>query len=138
MAKGALKKTGVKKHTETQEHRLLCLWMKIQHPNVMFNTDLSGVRLTPGLANQVKNLRSNNGFPDLVIYEKRGEYGACFIELKRTGEKIFKKDGESAINEHIQNQLITNFKLANRGYFAIIAIGFEEAKQIITNYLNLK
>ena len=127
----------MKKQIKTSEKRLhfqVCEYLKLQYPNVIFNTDLSGIRLTMGQAVQAKKLRSSNGFPDLVIYENRMDYPALFIELKRKGERIYKKDG-TPVNEHITEQLEMLKKLKRRGFMADFALGFEEAKELIDWYL---
>jgi hypothetical protein len=87
-----------------------------------------------GQAVQAKKLRSSNGFPDLVIYEIRMDYPALFIELKRKGERIYKKDG-TPVNEHIAEQLEMLKKLKRRGFMADFALGFEQAKELIDWYL---
>jgi hypothetical protein len=81
--------------TEAQEHSMICKWLKTNHPKVMFNTDMSGVKLSVGMAVKAKTLRSHNGFPDLFIIEPRNGYNGLFIELKKTGEKLVMKDGTS-------------------------------------------
>lgn len=97
---------------------------------------MSGIRLTIGQATQAKSLRSNQGFPDIVIYEPRGIYHGLFIELKREGERIFKKDNTPA-TPHIAEQCDCMNKLEERGYCPRFAIGFDEAKVQIDFYLSL-
>jgi hypothetical protein len=127
----------MKKQIKTSEkslHLQVCEYLKLQYPNVIFNTDLSGIRLTMGQAVQAKKLRSSNGFPDLVIYENRMDYPALFIELKREGERIYKKD-RTPVNEHIAEQIEMIKKLKRRGFMAHIVLGFEQAKELIDWYL---
>jgi hypothetical protein len=127
----------MKKQIKTSEkslHFQVCEYLRLQYPNVIFNTDLSGIRLTMGQAVKAKKLRSSNGFPDLVIYEKRMDYPALFIELKRKGERIYKRDA-SPVNEHISEQLDMLKKLRQRGFYAQFALGFEQAKDLIDWYL---
>ncbi|MFA7361985.1 MAG: hypothetical protein WC139_13215 [Candidatus Kapaibacterium sp.] len=111
--------------------------MRLQYPSVIFNTDLSGIKMTIGQSVQVKNLRSNKGFPDIVIYEPRGKWHGLFIELKKEGTKLAKKNGEWA-SEHISEQVKCMNLLVTKGYYAIVAIGFQDAKDIIDHYLKLK
>ena len=122
---------------EENEHNQVCQWLRYQYPNIIFNTDLSGIKLSMGAAVKAAKLRSNKGFPDIVIYEKKGGFGACFIELKRTGEKLFKKDGKTYKTEHLEEQANMIIKLVNNGYYANFAIGFEDAKKQIDEYLAL-
>ena len=79
---------------EENLHLAVCNYIRMQYPDVLFNSGMSGVKLTMGQAIKAKRLRSCKGFPDLVIYEPRGEHKGLFIELKREGENILKKDGE--------------------------------------------
>jgi hypothetical protein len=60
--------------------------------------------------------------------------GGLFIELKKEGTKLKKKDGTWA-NSHIAEQAETLMKLRSEGYEATFAVGFDEAKEIIDNYL---
>jgi hypothetical protein len=123
----------VKKEQSLQ--RAVCDYIRYQYPDVMFNSDLSGAtKLTMGQAVQLKNLRSNRGYPDLVIYEPRNGYHGLFIELKKEGEKLYKKNGEF-VSEHVAEQYQCMRKLIERGYYCHCAIGFEQAKILIDGYL---
>ena len=69
--------------SERTLHKAVCNYLRYRYPSAIFNTDLSGAtKLTIGQAVFMKNLRSRRGFPDIVVYEPRGDYG-LFIELKR-------------------------------------------------------
>jgi len=112
----------------------VCNYLRLQYPNILFNSDLSGIKLTMGQAVKAKKLRSSKGFPDLVIYEPRGRYCGLFIELKREGERITNKKGE-LISYRLKEQDEIIQKLNLKGYLACFAIGFDEAKKIIDMYL---
>src|SRR6056297_3458772 len=81
--------------TEEAIQQQICQYVKVQYPNVLFNTDLSGIKLPMGLAVKVSKLRSSRAFPDLVFYEPRkinGKmYYGLFIELKKDGVKYSKE-----------------------------------------------
>ena len=123
--------------TESSLHRAVCDYIRYQYPRVLFNSDLSGIRLTMGQAVQVKRLRSSRAFPDLVIYEPRGRYHGLMLELKLEGTRLLKRDGESWATPHIQEQARMIEQLEGRGYSAAFACGFEEAKDIIDAYLRM-
>ena len=121
--------------SEKTLHRAVCDYLRMQYPDVIFNTDLSGAtKLTVGQAVAMKALRSGRGFPDLVIYEPRGDYYGLFLELKKEGTKIYNKKLVGA-TPHIEEQMQMIDNLVDRGYAAHFAVGFDEAKLIIDNYL---
>ena len=121
--------------TEEQIHKSACLYISMQYPNVLFNSDMSGIKLPIGLAKKVKSMRSERGYPDLVIYESRQGYKALFIEIKKDGVKIRKKNGDLVSNEHIQEQHEVINKLNMRGYYASFAIGIDDVIKLIDWYL---
>lgn len=120
---------------EKQLQKAVCQYLRMQYNGVLFNSDLSGAtKLTIGQASAMKSLRSNRGFPDLVIYEARHNYHGLFIELKIEGTKLYKKNGDP-ITPHIEEQLYCLLKLKSKGYQTAFAIGFDEAKKFIDEYL---
>jgi len=124
--------------SEKTLQRAVCDYIRYQYKDVLFNSDLSGAtKLTIGQAVALKNLRSNRGFPDLVIYEPRNGHHGLFLELKKEGEKLYKKNGSPA-TPHISEQLDCLLELRMRGYCVAVAIGFDNARQIIDDYLNGK
>lgn len=128
-------------------------YLRLQYPDVMFHSDFgSGIKLTPGQA--AKQKRQNGGrraWPDMFIahaqrqlLEVKGNgvlekaenrcLGGLFLELKKEGTRLRKKNGEWA-TEHIAKQAEVLQKLRERGYWAEFAVGFDEAKTIIDEYL---
>ena len=95
------------KQTEAQLHNMVCDYIRTKYPNVIFNSDLSGIKLTIGQATKLKSLRSSRAFPDIAIYEPRGGYHGLFIEMKAEGTKLLKRDGSMA-TEHIKEQDLMN------------------------------
>lgn len=61
-----------------------------------------------------------------------------FLELKKEGTKIMKKGGGLVSNPHIIEQSKMLNALNERGYYAVFAVGFDEAKRIIDEYLGGK
>ena len=122
--------------SEKSLHRAVCDYLRYQYKGVLFNSDLSGAtKLTMGQAVAMKALRSNRGFPDLMIYKPYGRYHGLFIELKKEGTKLYKKNS-MPVTSHINEQENCLIELRAHGYKAEFAIGFEQAKQIIDDYLN--
>ena len=123
-------------------HRQVCEYLRYQYSEVIFNSDLSGsTKLTIGQAKALKKLRSGRGFPDLQIMEPRNGYHGLFIELKAEGTDLLKKrmvdkDGYPMwASDHIKEQHEMIERLNELGYKAEFAIGWDEAKNIIDNYL---
>jgi len=74
----------------------------------------------------IKKLKAEgfkNGVPDLFICEPNKEYSGLFIEMKKEKGGVVSDD---------QKQWIT--QLIFRGYSAVVANGFLEAKEIIDEY----
>lgn len=120
-------------------------YLRLQYPDVMFHSDFgSGTKLT--MRQAVKQKRQNGGrraWPDMFIAEPmprcvdgswNHEYNGLFIELKKEGTRIKKKNGEWA-SEHIAEQYDVLDRLRFRGYKAEFAVGFDEAKDLIDAYL---
>lgn len=59
------------------------------------------------------------------------------IELKKDGTRLKKKNGEWA-SDHIAEQAEMLERLEFRGYRAMFAVGFDEAKKIIDLYFKGK
>lgn len=139
--------------TEAELQQQVADYLRLQYPDVLFHSDFgSGVKLTPGQA--VRQKRQNGGrraWPDMFVahtqrqlLEVKGNgilqkaenrcLGGLFIELKKEGIRLKKKNGEWA-SEHIAEQAEVLEELCKRGYCAEFAVGFEEAKEIIDEYL---
>jgi len=122
--------------TEKELHKQICQYIKWQYPKVLFNTDMSGIKLTIGQAKAMKNLRSSRGFPDIQIYEPRKNYAGLFLEVKK--ETPFKKNGELKSDKHLKEQADVMRMLTERNYLAHWVWEFEQAKKIIDEYLQKK
>jgi hypothetical protein len=121
--------------TEATVHSQVCKYLNYQYPKVLFNTDLSGIKLTIGQARKVKSLRSGRAWPDIFISEPRSPYHGLYLELKAPNVNIVKQNGELVSNEHIKEQYDMLCELEKRGYCARFACGFDQAKLIIDEYL---
>ena len=141
--------------TELELQAQVADYIRLQYPSVIFHSDFgSGIKLTMGQA--IKQKRLNGGrrsWPDMFIAEgsvvddEKGQfykdsyyplkhvYLGLFIELKREGTRIFKKDGKLVADEHIREQFDMLHDLRARGYAAEFACGFDEAKKLIDDYM---
>ena len=122
--------------SEKQLHQSVCDFIKYKYPHVLLNVDLSGQNMSPMIGAQLKRLRSNSGYPDIVIYKKKGNFGACFIELKVEGYKLYNKQGELK-TDHLKNQEECMRRLREEGYYATFAIGIDHAIAVVETYMNL-
>lgn len=143
--------------SESQLQQQVAVYLRLQYPDVLFHSDFgSGIKLTMGQAMAQK--RQNGGrraWPDMFIAESKALVGAeleswgmsqekgyrlacgLFIELKREGTRLQKRNGEYA-SAHIAEQAKMLEQLRRHGYCAEFAIGFDEAKKIIDQYLGGK
>lgn len=122
---------------EEQLSKAVSKYLKIQYPDVVFTCDASGVRLTMGQATALKAQRSVHKIPDMIILKPNGEYHGLILELKSEDSSPYLKDGSLSKGQHIQEQNQTLTVLLNIGYYAVFAVGFDNAKKIIDDYMNL-
>ena len=132
-------------------HLKVCDYLRKNYPDVLFRTDFSsGMKMSPGQAAKHKKFQKSRAWPDLFIALPRemiavdtksgyGIYsqdvGGLFLELKAEGTRLYKKDGTLRKNKHIEEQTEMLNKLIESGYYAKFAVGYDQAIQIITNYL---
>jgi hypothetical protein len=133
--------------SEKQLHRDVCIYLKKQYPGIRFKSDMSGEWIGGGKKNfgqtsRIASQRSHKGFPDIQIYERRGPFCSLAIELKAEGSSPFKKD-ETYKKEYAEggkrhDQVLWVGHLRALGWYGDFAVGFDEAKVLIDNYLKLK
>ena len=122
---------------EYEISKALSEYLSYQYPNVVFHFDYAGLNLSKAQAGQMKAIQGGRGWPDLFIAEPRGGYHGLFIELKKEGEKIYKRDGTPK-TEHLKEQLEMVEKLRARGYIAAIISGFDDCKEYIDDYMKFR
>lgn len=95
-----------------------------------------------------KSLGQGKAFPDLMIFVPRTipygtdgvgnahwiQFHGFFLELKKSGTTLYKKDGGLRKNEHVEEQYNKILKLQEQHYYAEFAVGFDEAKYHIDKY----
>ncbi len=144
-----------KYNSEETLHQQVADYLRLRYAGRLFHSDFgSGIKLTIGQASKQKRVQGGRrAWPDIFVAEPRAILGGhgnvmslngepvealfygLFLELKREGTRISKKDGSLVSDEHIREQAAVLEELRNRGYKAEFAVGFEEAKKIIDNYL---
>jgi hypothetical protein len=123
---------------EESLHFAVCDYIRAQYPKVIFISESSGVRCSPGMAKKLKRTRSNHTHLDIYILEPKDGYHGLIIELKAVD--IYQKKSPELFlkNEHVNDQKKTIDKLNKKGYKATFAVKFDAARKIIDNYLNGK
>ncbi len=124
--------------SEALVHRQVTQYLKLQYPKVLFRTDFAaGSKMTIGQAVRHRELQAGRAWPDLFIAEPVGQFHGLFLELKREGVSLPKAGHiyRSKSMIHMQEQQSIIDFLQSRGYVASFAIGFNEAKKIIDQYL---
>ena len=129
-------------------HLKVCDYLRKNYPDVLFRTDFSsGMKMTPGQAAKHKKFQKSRAWPDLFIAESgvvefkedgliaHLRKNGMFLELKADGTKLYKKNGEMVANKHYREQAEMLDKLNKSGYYARFAVGYDQAIQIITEYL---
>lgn len=116
----------------------ICQYIKLQYPNIIFFSDLSGIKLTPGQAKKIKDLKSGRGIPDLFIAFSKVDINltaGLFIEFKSSYDEIYKKNGGYRENEHLKEQLKIKEYLEQQNYKHEFVYDFAQGKKIIDEYL---
>ena len=123
------KAAGPRVPTESVEQQCLFRWARFSegaHPELkmLFHIPNEGKRTQQNGA-RLKREGLKAGVPDLCLPVARGNYHGLYIELKRIGEKA---------NEN-QEQWIR--ALRAQRYAAYVCQGWDSARRIIEEYLNL-
>jgi hypothetical protein len=109
--------------TEDQDQAKLVVWMEKQ--GIKFFAIPNGGRRTFTEGIKFKRCGVRKGVPDLCLPFPSGPYHGAYIELKRIKG--------SQVSEEQKYWLIY---LRSVGYFAEVAKGFDEAKELVLKYLS--
>lgn len=110
--------------TEDQEQTKLATWLT--KSNIPFYAIPNGGKRDMLEAVKFKRTGVQAGVPDICVCKASGSYHGLYIELKR------KKHGKVS-----ENQLYWLALLREHGYYAEVAHGFEEAREMVLHYLSL-
>lgn len=113
-----------KEPKEDQEQIKLVTWLK--NKGIRVSASANGGSRNLFEAMKLKRMGVSSGFPDIEIPLPVPGYHGLYIEMKRKkGSKVS------------DNQIEWLTYLRERGYYAEVAYGFDEAKQIVEYYLSL-
>jgi len=101
-------------------------YIKAQYPRLLYCASAGGVRTSMKQAVKMKKTGYVKGFPDIFIYNAKGPFFGLAIEMK-TAKGVMS-----------QSQKDWQAKLINNGYHAVTCKSFDEAKQVIDEYLSLR
>jgi hypothetical protein len=120
---------GAAKQRERSIQRAITKHLLQEYPGVdFFNDWASGAYLTKGQNLARLGIQPNAGWADLFIpYPSRGYHG-LFVELKREGVKIYRRDGKMVTNDQIQLEAQFITRMNKLGYLARFAIGYDKAQ----------
>lgn len=111
-------------------------YLRENYPDVPFDGNSKNTDLPVWVAKKMKNMGKAKSWPDMFIARARRGYHGLYLELKREGESVRRKNnGELLKNEHILAQAEVHERLRAEGYWADFVIGFDETKRIIDWYL---
>ena len=96
----------------------------LRYQKVLFNHCPNEGKREPRTGAILKRMGMRPGFPDFFIYESRGGFHGLAIELKRVKGGRVTDEQRNCLRE-----------LTERGYYAAVCKGFDEAKDIIDKYL---
>ena len=125
---GYKKSTKRKSKNKQPEYLLqvaICNYIAIKYSRIFFNGSAGGMRTYLSVAKKMKATGYQAGFPDLFIYEPRGEFHGLAIELKVKGNYASPK----------QKQVLE--KLNAKGYCTEVCTGFDHATKVIDEYLSI-
>ena len=113
----------------------ICLHIRENYPDVIFLSDGSGIKLPIGLAVKVARLKSENKVPDLVILKSNNTYNGIVLELKKSENEIYTKNGTIRQKKHFLEQLKSLQMLQADGFFASFVFSRLHATVLIDNYM---
>jgi hypothetical protein len=111
--------------SESNQQEIVIKYLRLAYPDALYCASAGGMRTSYLQAIKMKRTGYVKGFPDLFIYEPRGEFHGLAIEMK-------KEKGGVASPEQKRWQ----DDLRNRGYCSYICKGSEEAIKQIDEYFN--
>ena len=116
-------KKSKNKQPEYELQKSVCKYLDFKYKGLLYNGSAGGMKTYISVAKKMKETGYKSGFPDLFIYQPKDGYNGLAIELKVKGNYASptQKDWIKRLND--------------RGYLAKVCTGFDDAIQIIDEYL---
>lgn len=113
-----------------EENLAMLISEYLKRNKILFRFDIGAdLKLTIGQAKRNKRKQMHErGFPDLMLFVN-GK--TIFIELKRSRDEIYKKNGEYRTNKHIQEQVAMHEKLRAEGFDVHFVWSFKQFLEIL-------
>jgi len=115
----------------------LCEYVRKKYPQVWYRSDLGGVWLPFKLAKINKRLQRGRGFPDFSLPLRTVLYAGLYIEIKKSRDELFKKDGSMRGSKHIAEQRECLRWLRSQGFFAVFGAGLDNCMDVVDFYMRL-
>jgi hypothetical protein len=110
---------------EYQLQKAVIKWINLKYPKLLYCASAGGVRTSFSQAKRMKATGYVRGFPDLFIYEPKGNFHGLAIEIKTLKGRVSKF------------QLDWINKLHEKGYLSSVGRGFNQVTEIIEHYMEL-
>lgn len=101
-------------------------YLELQYRNIVAFAIPNAGKRSRKTGHRMKKEGLRKGVPDIMVAEKCGIYGGLFIEMKRQ---------KGSVTSDEQLEMIA--KLRAKGYFCVLARGFDEAVKHLKYYLSL-
>lgn len=127
--------------TEAQIQESVATYIAMKYGrDVVFHSDFgSGTKLSYAQANRQRRQNAGRrGFPDLQICQPIDRWHSFFLEIKKEGIRIVKRNGELVADQHIREQASMIEQLRAKGYWADFGIGFDDCIEKIDAYMGGK
>lgn len=123
--------------TEAQVQTKVAQHIALLYPDVVFHSDFgSGLFMKKGQAKKQKAQQAGRrGFPDLQICQPIDSWHGFFLEIKKEGIRIVKRNGELVADDHIREQASMIERLRRAGYYADFGIGLDDCLTKVDAYM---
>jgi len=120
--------------SETELQNAVIRWLQQNYPHVRVSSTLNGVALSKRQAMIASKQQTHRGVPDLIIHHPNDHFPILYLELKKDGTRLRKRDG-SLYNDHIMEQAAYIYYLRDNGYCADFSVGYVDTIIKLRTYL---